>query len=399
MEIGPVILPFLGSQMGGSHVLAFTLGQSLMSEFGVRCIVLAAAGSLIAREAAKLGFEVAPTGERPARRRHNPMYDLARLPFRLRTLKRYGDKTIVHCNDIESLQSWGTVAKMAGMPVVYHHQALNRMVLPNKLLVKMADAVICVSDRCRRSVAFLPDTRCFTQFNPFSLASDTDGNAVRAEFLRRHGLSPDAVLIGFIANFWSRKRPQFFLDVCRAVSRRNDRARFVIFGRDGDYTQNQLSDYARGLGIGDRTVFAGFRLPAETNVAMLNLLVAPALNEPFGRTLVEALLLGVPYVATADGGHIEISSRWGGGELVDSQATAEQFAEATVSALGRRDAIALPSERRMQVGLELSPKSQAEKVVTIYRRIRNVPDGEPASGATRIAAAAEADHLDQRHHP
>ncbi len=385
MEIGPVIFPFLGSQMGGSHISAFTLGSCLMSEFGVRCVVLAAAGSLIAQEAAKLGFEVAPTGERPARR-HNPLYDLGRLPSRMRRLRCYGRRVIVHCNDIEALQSWGTVAKLLGMSVVYHHRALNRMVLPNKLLVTMADAVICISDRCRRGVAFLPDQTCYTLLNSFSLATHIDGKAARDALVAHRGYNADTVLIGFIANFWSRKRPLFFLDVCRSISQRNDRARFVLFGRDGDYTQSQLSAYAQELGIEDRTVFAGFRLPAEANVAMLDLLVAPALNEPFGRTLVEALLLGVPYVATADGGHVEIAARWDGGELVDSQATAEQFADALVSALDRREAIALPSERRTQVGIELSPRSQAEKVLTIYRRIRTARNGDVPSrgvGAAR----------------
>jgi glycosyltransferase involved in cell wall biosynthesis len=131
---------------------------------------------------------------------------------------------------------------------------------------------------------------------------------------------------------------------------------------------------------------------------MLDLLVAPALNEPFGRTLVEALLLGVPYVATADGGHVEIASRWGGGELVDLQATAEQFADAIVSALHKLDAITLSRERRKRVGIELSARSHAENVLTIYRRIGTARNGEPASRATGISSAKEADHFDQRNH-
>src|SRR5215813_5969180 len=102
---------------------------------------------------------------------------------------------------------------------------------------------------------------------------------------------------------------------------------------------------------------------------MLDLLVAPALSEPFGRTLVEALLLGIPYVATADGGHVEIASRWGGGELVDPQSTVEQFADATVSAFHRGGALVLPGDRRIRIGFELSARTQAEKVLTIYRHL------------------------------
>jgi hypothetical protein len=77
----------------------------------------------------------------------------------------------------------------------------------------MADAVICISDRCRRSVAFLPEQACYTLLNSFSLANDIDGKVTRDAFVERCGYNADAVLMGFIANFWRRKRPQFFLDV------------------------------------------------------------------------------------------------------------------------------------------------------------------------------------------
>jgi hypothetical protein len=49
--------------MGGSHISAFTLARSLVSDFGVRCILLAAADTPIAKEAGRLGLEVQPSEE------------------------------------------------------------------------------------------------------------------------------------------------------------------------------------------------------------------------------------------------------------------------------------------------------------------------------------------------
>ena len=85
--IGPVLFPFLGSEMGGSHVSCFTLASALKADFGMRCVVIAAPGTLIAREAARRGFEVAEIDE-PTVTRHNPAYDLFRILPRLRFLRR-----------------------------------------------------------------------------------------------------------------------------------------------------------------------------------------------------------------------------------------------------------------------------------------------------------------------
>jgi hypothetical protein len=73
-----VLFPFIGQDIGGSHVSAFTLAQSLVQDFGHRCTVIARAGSRIATEAAAMGLGVIGTGEKTAGR-HNPVYDAARV--------------------------------------------------------------------------------------------------------------------------------------------------------------------------------------------------------------------------------------------------------------------------------------------------------------------------------
>jgi len=186
------------------------------------------------------------------------------------------------------------------------------------------------------------------------------------DLLKSLDLPADARLVGFIGNFWRRKRPEFFLDVCAKLAARHQGLGFVIFGRDGELTQAHLVQYAHSLGIGDRTRFAGFRLPVEDNIAPLDLLLLTAVREPFGRTAVESLLLGVPYVATADGGHVEIASRWGGGRLVALSASAEEFADAASSGLAYPERLALDVDERRRKAQELSPRRHAEAVLDVY---------------------------------
>jgi glycosyltransferase involved in cell wall biosynthesis len=49
----------------------------------------------------------------------------------------------------------------------------------------------------------------------------------------------------------------------------------------------------------------GYRSPGPFWIAACDQLVVPAVGEPFGRTLVEAMLVGTPVVAARSGGNME----------------------------------------------------------------------------------------------
>jgi glycosyltransferase involved in cell wall biosynthesis len=363
-----VLFPFIGQDIGGSHVSAFTLAQSLVQDFGHRCTVIARAGSRIATEAAAMGLGVIGTGEKTAGR-HNPVYDAARVFARTALLR---PPAIVHTNDIAALQSWLVPAWLAGIPTIYHHRALNRRVLPNTMLIRAASHVIAISDETRRSVNYLPDQRVSTITDPFAIDRSTDRSAARAWLVGELGLLSDAVIIGFVGNFWLRKRPEFFIEAAAAMVAREPRAAFVFFGRDGELTVRNLQTIAARLGIGERVHFPGFCLPVERNLAALDLLLMPAVREPFGRTPIEAALLGTPYVATDDAGHTEIGRRWKGGRLVHKDVSAGVFAEAALTVLAEPQSVLLSTQARLDVAEDVSPRRHAERVIAVYEQLRNV---------------------------
>jgi glycosyltransferase involved in cell wall biosynthesis len=255
------------------------------------------------------------------------------------------------------------------MPVIYHHRQFTKEIWTNRRLIAMANAVISISDACRRNLAFLADDRVQNIVNPFPERVGIDASIFRAELEGRWPGDGAIVFVGFVGSFVRRKRPDFFLDICGALAERDPRARFVLSGRDSGFTTEVLSAHAHRLGLAERTFLTGFRSPPERNIAPLDVLVAPAVAEPFGRTLVEAMLLGVPYVATADAGHNEIFSRWGGGRIVERAATAEQFADEIMRILAARDSIILSEETRRQLAEEISPHSHARKVIHVYRSV------------------------------
>ncbi len=365
---GPILFPFTGSTVGGSHISTFHLARSLVADHGIRCVVLAAPGSNVARQAAEMDLDVCSTGDAPAKAR-DPIADIARLSHRIRTLKSYGPGAIVHCNDIWSLQSWGIAGRMLGLPLVYHHRALLRMRWFDRALVRRSHGIITISDHCRRNLQFLPRNRITCVLNPFPDPVLESPKGWQTELRAHAPEDAEPLLVGFIGNYQFRKRPDFFVDVCAAIAAREPNARFVIFGRERDFQSRDLESRAADHGIADRLVLAGFRSPPEMNIAILDILLAPAFGEPFGRTLVEALLLGVPFVATDDSGHSEIVARWSGGILVRPQATAAEFADTAIRVLSAPEDVVLPLDDRRKVAEELSPKTHAARVMAVYHHI------------------------------
>jgi glycosyltransferase involved in cell wall biosynthesis len=74
---------------------------------------------------------------------------------------------------------------------------------------------------------------------------------------------------------------------------------------------------AEERGIADRIRLLGFKSPIEPYMVAVDLLLVPALSEPFGRTLIEAMLLGTVVVATNHGGNPEAIINGETGFLVD----------------------------------------------------------------------------------
>jgi glycosyltransferase involved in cell wall biosynthesis len=89
----------------------------------------------------------------------------------------------------------------------------------------------------------------------------------------------------------------------------------ALFGEQ-DYAA-RLRAMVAELGLGDRVHFLGHRNDVPQLMQAVDVMVHPSIDpEPFGRTLVEAMLVGVPVVATDAGAAPDILERGRAGSLV-----------------------------------------------------------------------------------
>ena len=100
----------------------------------------------------------------------------------------------------------------------------------------------------------------------------------------------------------------------------------------------------------------GYRTPGAFWIGACDQLVVPAVGEPFGRTLVEAMLVGTPIVAARSGGNIEALRDGRLGLLVapdDAEALALGCAQlVTEPAATRARALFAQNDARQRFGAE-----------------------------------------------
>ena len=100
------------------------------------------------------------------------------------------------------------------------------------------------------------------------------------------------------------KGHRFLVEAWPAVRCAHPDACLVLVGEGPAH--ETLAEQARGLGVTDSVVFAGFRSPADSFIATCDMLVQPSLTEGLPNAVLEAMAAGRPVIAARVGGVPEL---------------------------------------------------------------------------------------------
>lgn len=130
--------------------------------------------------------------------------------------------------------------------------------------------------------------------------------------------------------------------------------------------ENALRSQARRLGIESRVCFAGFQRRSAAWMKVMNCLVQPSLTDGTPNSVLEAMLLGIPVVATNTGGIPDVIDAGETGLLVEPDSPLE-LAEA-MKKMVRSSTLRsqLASEAKYRVAREFSPTRQRELLEMLY---------------------------------
>lgn len=310
-----ICFPFGGGIVGGSHLSALELIRSLdPARYEPLVLVHGREGPLGELFRAEgVTVEPAPIEAVSGRGARALTRMITHGPGMIRSASKFlRDRgvRIVHTNDGAMHATWTLAARFAGARHIWHHRGNPRAAGLRYLAPFLAHRVICVSNFAAPAPGLLSANRkSSVVFSPFDIAlAGTDRQAARAALVGAIGVPDDTLILAFIGHFATRKRPLVFVDTIAAL-RDADPARPVIglmFGEEFQPGQQALVERRiRALGLEENVRLMGFRRPIEPWLAGSDLLIVPAVDEPFGRTLIEAMLLGTPVIAAASGGNIE----------------------------------------------------------------------------------------------
>ena len=125
-------------------------------------------------------------------------------------------------------------------------------------------------------------------------------SAMRAEL----GVGSDQRVIGTVGNLFAVKGHTYLLKACKAVASSYPNILVLIAG-EGDQL-GRLQKEAADLGIAANVRFLGFRDDVPALLHAMDIFVLPSLSEGLPLSILEALALGKPVVATNVGGIPEV---------------------------------------------------------------------------------------------
>jgi glycosyltransferase involved in cell wall biosynthesis len=376
-----VCYPFIGNNVGGSHISTLMLVRALDRHVVEPLVVLHEVGPLadyVRQQGLDYELLGIPAFFRPPYWSFRNVAALLRQTWRIATFLRERRIDFVHANDVRIHFGWTLATRLAGAKLIWHQRTGSFGTSTIKLLLALlSHRVVCIS---RYTASTLPKSLAplgHIVANPFETRfAGLDRSEAKAAIIRQLDLAPATKIIGFFGNLVQQKRPAVFL---RAVAKLKEHHEgplaFLLFGTSRNNANADLTRLAEDLDIGDDVHLMGFRAPVEPWMAGCDLVIAPGIGEGLGRSLVEAMIVGTPVIAADSGGHKEVIDDGRTGFLVAAD-DPDAFAATAHRVLGDADLARKAAELAQGEALQrYSIERHAREIAEVYTGSReSIPE-------------------------
>ena len=301
-----------------------------------------------------------------------PLY-LATIPWRL-LLGRYD---ILHCHLIPSNIIAKPLGALCGVRVIINHDHTNDTHrAENKLLLsvdrttnRLASHIIPVSASCRDFLIqheSVPPDKITLIPNAIDLRRFTSGGDTRAAARRSLNIPTDGFLVAGVGRLNPQKNFLLFLEIAQMLLPQFPNLHFLIAGEGPE--ENLLSEKAASMGISDKITFSGYIADTRRVYTAANVLLMPSRFEGLPMTLLEAMAMRLPVVASNLDGIAEVIEHNEDGYLSPSH-SAVTFAQHIASLLcdpARAKRIA--TNARTKIEKYFSVERLTSQVEAIYDR-------------------------------
>ena len=369
-----IVMP-LGERRGGAEQCLRDLVASPAARSADVHVFFLQPGPLVG-ELAALGARVAVVPAGRLRKPHRVALTVTRLA---RALRVSGAGTVLAWMAKAQVYA-GPAAALAGIPSVwFQHGMPDPPGLLDRIATLMpATSVVACSESAARAQARLWPRRPtvavhpgvdLSRFAPTKLPS-------RTEARRLLGLPVTGPIVGTVGRLQRWKGMHVLLEAFPAVLRQHPQAHCLVVGGPHALEPDVpelLSRRAEALGIGDRVIMAGATDDVPLWMQAMDVFVHAADREPFGLVVVEAMALGKPVVAGAEGGPSEIITPGRDGKQVPFE-DARALADAVLAYLSDAPAAAAIGAAARMRATEFSTDRMARRLLDALAR------GSPSTG-------------------
>ncbi len=284
---------------------------------------------------------------------------------------------ILHCHLLAANLIAKPVGALAGVPVILNHDHTNdperrtrrALLALDRTANRTADHIIAVSTTCRDflvqeekiapgDVSLVLNAVDVARFDPRSMR--------RPEAREKLGVPSNAPLIAGAGRLNPQKNFLLFLEIAAAIHREFPEARFLIAGTGPE--EAMLKERSRSLGLESAVTFAGYVADPRLVYRACDLLLMPSRYEGLPMTLLEAMAMGTPVVASRLDGMAEVIDSGTDGFLCASEKP-ESFVEEIRKLLSSPDlAEAIGTAARTKVLEKFSAERMVREVEAIYQR-------------------------------
>ena len=236
------------------------------------------------------------------------------------------------------------------------------------MLTKLTDAVICINDEdfsliskngCK-STSYYKIPGIGVSSERFRPISKIEKMTLRESL----GFSNNDFIMIYAAEFINRKNHKLIIDAIHKLSNRIKNFKVLFAGRG--VLLEQIKNYSFEKGVNDKVVFLGFVADIEKYYQISDIALSASKQEGLGINLVEAMMCGLPVVATLDRGHCTVIDHMVNGILYPQQ-DSKKLSEAIIELYSNNNFYIELSNEALKKASYFDIKNSLEEMSKIYR--------------------------------
>lgn len=336
-----VCFPFVGDSIGGSFFSALSIGRELSREEGINIVYCVREAGAVTDHLKSLNLEFDliewPNPFVPGVGLMKKIVSLGVAQSKIRRHISRSKIDIVHSHDLRTAVCWQLGCTRTQAAHIWHQRSILPADRISEWACNRADFIIANSST---TMASLPEEinneRLAVVDNLMPMPLPQEGLVPIAPDRRARSKRSEitsSITLGFLGAFNDQKRPHLFLEILQHLKRHCEskvspvQIKGLIQGKEDTITTRELYTLINRFDLGQDVVIEEFTPDVERFFSKIDVLLAVAEHEAFGRTVIEAMQRQIPVIAIKSGGHSELIDDSENGFLISQDRSGEEIAE------------------------------------------------------------------------